>query len=233
MRRLPVASFTWLLLAGVLAACAPVRIELDPRVRDRLPAAAVLHVVAYPADAPSLLTSGAAATGMVFGPIGGAVVGARAATVGKELMAKHNVVEDLSLQLASALTDELKGALPNLQRAASAPPRDDVDDLRRAGLLPYVLDVRSRGNIIYYPGSWGRYRLVYQGRARLVDTEGGRVAWQGVCEHKGPEDADQSPTLGELEAADGVAYRRMLGDATAFCATELLKQFRGEAPSGS
>jgi hypothetical protein len=222
-----------LLLAGVLAACAPARIELDPRVRDVVPAASVVHLVAYPADAPSLLTSTAAMTGGAFGPIGGAVVGARAATVGRDLMAKHKVVDDLSSQLASALSDQLKATLPNLKRATAAPVGDALEDLRRSGLRPYVLDVRSHGRIIYYPGSWSRYRLIYDGRARLVDTENGRVVWLGACEHKGPEEADISPTLDQLEAEDGVAYRRMLGDATAACATDLIKQYRGEAPPAS
>ena len=40
MRRLPVVSVMWLLLAGVVAACAPARIELDPRV-VRLPGLAM------------------------------------------------------------------------------------------------------------------------------------------------------------------------------------------------
>jgi hypothetical protein len=223
----------WLLVAGVLAACAPARIELDPRVRDVVPAASVVHVVVYPADPPSLLTATAAATGGAFGVIGGAIVGARAASVGKDLMAKHKVVDDLSSQLANALGDQLKDTLPNLKRATTVPAGDAVEDLRRAGLRPYVLDVRSRGRIIYYPGSWSRYRLIYDSRARLVDTDNGRVVWLGACEHKGPEDADSSPTLDQLEAEDGVAYRRMLADATAVCATELLKQYRGEAPPAS
>ena len=233
MRRLPVVSLMWLLLAGVVAGCASARIELDPRVRERLPSASVVHVVAYHVEAPPLTTAKAVATGSLFGAVGGAVVGTRAATVGKELMAKHKVTENLSSQLASALSDQLKGTLPNLRRAPAAPASEEVEDLRRVGLRPYVLDVRGSGSIMYYGSNWARYRLLYAGRARLVDTENGRVVWQGVCDHKGPDDPAQSPTLDELEAADGVAYRRMLGNATAACTTDLLKQFRGEAPSTS
>jgi hypothetical protein len=96
-----------------------------------------------------------------------------------------------------------------------------------------VLDVRASGSIMYDGSNWARYRLLYASRARLIDTGNGRIAWQGVCDHRGPDDTEKSPTLDDLEAADGVAYRRMLGDATAFCATELLRQFRGGAPSGS
>ena len=72
------------------------------------------------------MTAKAIGTGSLFGPIGGAVVGARAASVGKDLMAKHKVVDD---------------------------------------------------------------RLLYRGRARLIDTEQGRVAWQGACDHREPERA--------------------------------------------
>lgn len=233
MRRMPAASLMWLVLAGVLAGCASARIALDPRVRESLPAASVVHVVAYPTDAPPLMTAKAMAAGSLFGGIGGAVVGVRAASVGKDLMAKHKVVDDLSTQLASKLSDELGRTLPNLKRATSVPSGQEVEDLRRAGLRPYVVDVRGAGMIMYYLSNLARYRLVYSGRARLVDTENGRVVWQGVCDNKGPEDAAQGPTLDELEADDGVAYRRLLGDATAACATDLLKQFRGEAAAAS
>src|SRR4029079_11670883 len=103
---------------------------------------------------------------------GGAVVGARAASVGKDLMAKHKIVDDLSSQLASKLTDELNGTLPNLKRVtATPPPSQEVEDLRRAGLRPYVLDVVSAGSIIYYASNFARYRLLYRGRVRLIDTE--------------------------------------------------------------
>jgi len=137
-------------------------------------------------------------------------------------------VENLSVQLADRLVDELQGTLPNLKRASQAPAGQEVDDLKRTSLRPLVLDVRGAGTIIYYASNFARYRLRYAGRARLVDTEAGRVLWQGTCDFRGTDDPAQSPTLGELEAADGGAYRRLITDATALCATELLKQFRGE-----
>jgi hypothetical protein len=219
--------FAWLLVAVVVTACAPARIDLDPHVRDRLPSAPVVHLVAYPADGPGLMTAKAIGTGALFGPFGGAVVGARAATIGKELRIRQGA-EDLSVQLATRLGEELKATLPNLKRAAEAPAGDEVDALKKAGLLPLVLDVRSAGNIIYYGSNWARYRLVYAARVRLVDTQQERVLWQGVCTLKGAEDPAQAPTLDDLEATDGVAYRRLLGEATSGCATEILKQFRGD-----
>jgi len=173
------------------------------------------------------MSAAAIGVGSLFGPVGGAVAAARAATVGKELMARHNV-ENLSVQLADRLVDELQGTLPNLKRASQAPAGQEVDDLKRTSLRPLVLDVRGAGTIIYYASNFARYRLRYAGRARLVDTEAGRVLWQGTCDFRGTDDPAQSPTLGELEAADGGAYRRLITDATALCATELLKQFRGE-----
>jgi hypothetical protein len=45
----------------------------------------------------------------------------------------------------------------------------------------------------------------------------------------GADDPAQSPTLDDLEAADGVAYRRLIAEATSTRATELMKQFRGDA----
>lgn len=131
------------------------------------------------------------------------MVGARAATVGKELMSRHNV-EDLSVQLANTFSDELKSTLPSLRRATELPGGQDVDDLKKTGLRPFVLDVRSDGTILYYVSNWARYRLLYNARARLVDTEQGRLLWQGTCRVKGADDPARSPTLDDLEAADGV-----------------------------
>src|SRR5712691_1036472 len=92
----------WLLVAVAVAACAPARIGLDPGARARLPSASVVHVVVYPTDPPPLMSATAIGVGSLFGPVGGAVAAARAATVGKELMARHNV-ENLSVQLADRL----------------------------------------------------------------------------------------------------------------------------------
>lgn len=221
-------TFAWLLLAVVATACAPTRIELDPRVRAQLPAASVVHVVAYPTDPPPLMTAAVIGTSALFGPVGGGMAAIRASAVGKELMARHKV-DSLSLQLANALTDELKGALPNLERATEAQAGQEMNDPKKTDLRPVVLDVRAGGTIMYYALNFARYRLLYSSHARLVDAEHGRVLWQGVCELKGPEDPAQSPTLPEIEAADGLAYRRLITDATAQCAAELLKQFRGPA----
>jgi hypothetical protein len=71
--------------------------------------------------------------------------------------------------------------------------------------------------------------LLYKARIRLLDTEAGTVLWQGVCELNGADDPAQSPTLDEIEAADGVVYRRMIDEATAACVKELRRQYRGEA----
>jgi hypothetical protein len=222
-----VTRLVWLLLAGVVAACAPARIDLDARVRERLPAASAVHLVAYPTDAPPLTTAKAIGAGSLFGPSEGAGVGARAAALGQELMTKHNI-EDLSLQLANKLSHELRATLPNLQRTDASPASEEVADLKKAGLRPFVLDVRSSGSIMYYASNFARYRLLYRARARLVDTEQGRVMWQGVCALDGADDPAQGPTLDDIEAPDGGAYRRLLTDATSACATNLLKQFRGE-----
>jgi len=218
-----------LLLVGAVAACAPARIDLDPRVREQLPSASVVHVVVFPADPPPLMTAKAIGTGSLFGPIGGAVVGARAAAVGSELAAKHDV-EDLSTQLANALGGELKATLPNLERVSELPAGWGDDNLRHPSLRPFALDIRAGGGIIYYASNWARYRLTYSARVRLVDTWQGRVLWQGVCKLKGADDPAEGPTLEELEADDGVAYRRLMTEATSACTAELMKQFRGEAP---
>ena len=175
------------------------------------------------------MTAAAVGTGSLFGAIGGAVVAARAAELGKELMARHQV-EALSLQLANALTDELKATLPNLQRVTAAPAGQEVEDLKKAGLFPFVLDVRAAGTLMYYASNFARYRLLYAARARLVDTEQGRVLWQGVCDLRGADDPAQSPTLAEVAAPDGGTYRRLITDATSQCPRSC-SAYRGQAPN--
>lgn len=229
MRRTIGMGAVLLLLALITTACAPARMALDPGVRQQLPSASAVHVVVYPAEPPPLMTAKALAAGSLFGAVGGAVVGARAAVIGKELMAKHNV-EDLSAQLASQLDSELKATLPNLTRSDGAPAGREVEDLKKMGLRPFVLDVGTGGTIMYYGSNFARYRLIYHALVRLVDTERGRVLWQGVCRLTGADDASTAPTLDEIEADDGVAYRRLITEATTTCAADLLKQFRGEAP---
>ena len=228
MRYPSVRGVALVLIAGVLTGCAAARIDLDPQLREQLPRASVVHLVVYPSEAPALMTAKALGTGALFGPIGGAVVGARAASIGKDLMERYKV-ESLSTQLAKKLSADLKDSLPSLKSVPEVPAGDDVAELKKIG-RPFVLDVRSGGNIIYYPSNFARYRLMYFSRVRLVDTEQGRVVWQGVCNLKGAEDPAQSPTLDELEADDGVAYRRLISEATSACAADLKKQFHGAAP---
>jgi hypothetical protein len=95
---------------------------------------------------------------------------------------------------------------------------------------PTGFDVRAGGTLVYYASNFARYRLLYAARARLVDTEPGRVVWQSVCDFRGADDPAQSPPPAEVEAADRVTYRRLIVDATSQCAAELLKQYRGQAP---
>jgi len=125
-----------------VTACVPARIDLDPRVREQLSSAPVVHLVVCPAEAPPLMTAKAIAAGSLFGPIGGAVAGARAAALGKELMAK-NQVEDLSAQLATTVGERLRPRPPNLKAAAASPAGQEMDDLKRAGLRPWVLDIHG------------------------------------------------------------------------------------------
>jgi ABC-type amino acid transport substrate-binding protein len=223
-----VGGLVVLLLSSVVAACAPARIGLEPSLRERLTAAPVVHLVAYATDPPPLTTAKAVGAGSLFGAFGGLVAAAHAAETGKGLMAR-NKVDGLSLLLAKAMADELTDLLPNLRAASEPATGREVEDLRKAGLRPLALDVLSNGHIMYYGSNWARYRLLYNARARVLDTEAGTVLWQGVCDFRGPDDPAQSPTLDEIEAADGVAYRRMIEEATAACVKDLRRQYRGEA----
>jgi hypothetical protein len=225
----------WLVLAIVPAACAPAGIELDPDVRDRLPGAPVVHVVAYPADAPLLQTPEMVLAGPLWGAEGshGRLQRRRLRRQARrdaQLMAA-NKVEELSAQLADRLAAELGGMLANLKRADSSPACEGIEELKKAGLSPFVLDVRSRGMFTSYLVDSTRYRLLYKARARLVATEHGQVLWQGVCDLKGAEDPAYGPTLDQLRAEDGRVYRRQITEATAACATELVRQFLGQSRS--
>jgi len=226
MRR-ALRALTSLLLIAFGSGCAstPDPTAMDPALRNRLPSVVPIHVIAYPSEPPPLTTWTAATTGGLFGGLGGVIVMARAAKIGQELMEKHHV-QPLSALLAAALIEELKPTLPGLQRAMVTPASDDPDVLKATGLRPLILDVESAGDITFYESNRHRYRLMYTGRVRLVDTEQGRVLWRCKCKLKGTEFLTPAPTLDALEADDGVAYRRLVNDTTIGCVREIVRQYR-------
>lgn len=215
------------LIALVLLTGCAARVPLDASGRRQMLDGSV-HAVSYPAPAFSVITAGRMAMAGLFGPVAGVVVGLQAESEGKERTARLGI-PDPSAQVRDALVRRLTGAgmLRNVELAARAPSDDGIDDLRAAGLRPLVLDSKTVGwSLMYYGTSWGRYRVVYVGRARLLDVDAGKTLWQGRCEIKGPDDPAASPTLEEFRQPDGRVLREKIEEAVTACVEELVDQLR-------
>lgn len=214
------------LMLAVLAGCAT-RVSLDASGRRQLLDGTV-HAVSYESPSFSVVTAGRMATAGLLGPIAGVVVGIQAQNEGKEAVARL-AMPDPAAQIRDRLTQRLAadGSLRDVRRAASSPRDDGFDDLRSAGLRPLVLDVKTIGwNLLYYGSNWGRYRVVYVGRARFLNVDAGSTLWEARCESKGPEDPAASPTLDEFRQPDGRVLREKIEAAISACVDELLAQLR-------
>lgn len=90
-----------------------------------------------------------------------------------------------------------------------------VDDSR------LLLDVQSLGwRFVHFPTSFGKYRVGYGVRMRLVDTSTSEVLAEAQCGHATPEKAEDAPTHDELVANNAAILKQKLEEAARYCASE-------------
>lgn len=169
------------------------------------------------------MTASKAALG-AFGIIG-AAAGAAAMTSSGEKIVKENGVQDpadqISRELAQALASSrgVKVATSTGSKVTS----DKVKDV--AAAYPgsdYILDVRTfNWASVYFPTSWGHYRVVYHVRMRLIETKTGRIVAEGF-HSRIPEKTSTSPTLDQLLANRAALLKNELQLAT----TESIAHFK-------
>lgn len=159
-----------------------------------------------------------------FGMIGAAVT----ISEGNKLIKEHGV-EDPAVYIGRTLAADLQGRYNTRLSPKGAPiASDEVSDLvKNAPGTDLVLDVRTiNWSFVYFPTSWGKYRVIYSARMRLVDAKSGRVLAEGGC-HRVPEHTDQAPTYDELVANSAARLKQELRTAADFCINEFKSKTLG------
>jgi hypothetical protein len=141
----------------------------------------------------SAFTPGKAAFGLI---------GAAAMIEAGNRIVRANNVEDPARVMARTLVAELGERhgvtlAPETVRIGS----DDVPAIAKSyPKADLLLDVRTiNWNYAYYPTAWGRYRVMYSARVRLIDIKRATVLAEGACSRV-PDDAAKAPTEEELLA---------------------------------
>lgn len=72
-----------------------------------------------------------------------------------------------------------------------------IDAYSGVGLL---LDVQTvNWSFVYFPTKWGKYRVIYSAKLRLMDSDTGKLLAEGFCQRT-PEYNENAPTKSELLA---------------------------------
>jgi hypothetical protein len=152
-----------------------------------------------------------------FGMIGAAVT----ISEGNKLIRQHGI-EDPALYIGKALAVELQDRYSARLSPKGAPTAsDEVDEVvKSANGADLVLDVRTLNwSFMYFPTSWGRYRVIYSARLRLVDVKDGKVLAEGGCARV-PDEADSAPSYDELMANSAARLKQELRIAAEHCISE-------------
>lgn len=152
-----------------------------------------------------------------FGMIGAAVT----ISEGNKLVKEHGI-EDPALYIGKSLAADLHGRYSTRLSLKGAPvASDEVGDLvKNANGSALLLDVRTiNWSFVYFPTSWGKYRVIYSARLRLVDAKSGKVLAEGSCARV-PDQTDNAPSYDELIANSAARLKQELRTAADFCIGE-------------
>ena len=204
------------LLVGVAAAsagCVSVQqIPMDAASVDAIKGKEVMLAERARPDFAAMTPTKAA-----FGAIGAAAM----VSEGNEIVKTHRI-EDPAVYIGERLASAL-GTRYSIRRSPKGAPvaSDEAADLAKsAAASDLALDVRTiNWSLAYYPTSWGRYRVIYSARLRLVDTRTGKVLAEGGCARV-PDDASTAPSYDELLANNAERLKKELQSAAEFCANE-------------
>ena len=151
------------------------------------------------------------------------LLGAAAAVANGNSMINENAVDDpartIQLLLSNRLVERHGAKLgsPLLIKDESA----ELLARQAKERADYVLDVQTLGwNSMYYPISWGRYKVMYSAMARIIDTRDSRVIAQGSCFYD-PEKDDSAPTWDELVDNKAKRLKEILARYSQQCADSL------------
>lgn len=153
-----------------------------------------------------------------------ALLGAMAAiSDGNSMVAKYNIDDP-----ADAISRELMGALKETHgmrpaEDAMSISTDDAGQIAAAaqGKAAYVVDVQTiNWSFLYYPMSWGRYRVIYTARVRLINAGSKTVVAEGFCKRM-PDDEAHAPSYDDLVNDNAAGLKKELAIATQECITAM------------
>lgn len=91
-----------------------------------------------------------------------------------------------------------------------------------------VLDFTGTYQVIYYLSSMSSYHMYFNGRARLVRVDDGKIMWVGNC-RTDVEDPDNKPSIDELRANQAARLKQWLDRGATECTRQLTDQFFGRS----
>jgi len=153
-----------------------------------------------------------------------AVIGAIAAIkAGNEIIATNNV-PDPADAIGETLLESLQVAFMTQNEETPYTVTDDsIPAIAQVakGRSRYVLDVQTiNWSLGYFPTDWTHYRVLYVGRARLIDIESGSIVAEGFCRHA-PETNEGAPTYDRLLSNRAALLKKTLASIAQTCSKTL------------
>lgn len=205
-------SFLYLLgLLLLLSGCATAPIPLAPQSEASLKGKQIKLVEHKNEELVfSTLTPGGAA----FGMIGAAISDAN----GKEAIAKFGLL-DPAAEIAQGLAQSLATRYSaRIVADRLAPGGLSLEDLaRKQSADTLLLDVGpSSTTVVYYPTSWGKYRVMYGLPVKLLEGKSAKVLAQGACSYV-PDDLPHAPSYDELFGGQGEILKAHIKTGQIIC----------------
>lgn len=180
-----------------------------------------LIVVTHEKPSFSAMTANKVAMGSLFGAVGGAIAGASMASAGDEIVAS-NGIEDPAKAISGRLANHYAARLQpaSIQHIGGPAPEQPTELAAFVGGKGVVADVKTLGWMFgYFPSSWGKYRVMYNARVRLIDASSGKVIGQVPCNFTSDEDSDLAPDYDQLLYNGAALLKSKLGTAALHCSS--------------
>jgi hypothetical protein len=167
----------------------------------------------------------------VFGLIGAVAI----ISEGNKIVKESDVPDpanSIAVGLAKALGEKYGTKFSGNTVLITTDEAERIADASKAS-AKFVLDVATTyWGFVYFPTSWGRYRVIYMARTRLIDTEAKKVVAEGFCKRI-PESDANAPTYDELVANSAARLKSELSLAAEECINSLRKEMLGETDTAA
>ena len=215
------------LAAAALSSCVSVKnVPLTSADAARLKGASVA-VTKREVPSFAAMTASKAALG-AFGVVGGVAGAAAMVNAGNEII-RSNGVQDPADRMGNSLASALASARGG-KVATTGGKTSENDPKAVAASYPgsdFVLDVRTiNWSSVYFPTSWGHYRVIYSAQLRLIETKTGKVVAEGF-HARVPEKTADSPTQDQLLANGAALLKQEIQKGAAECEAHFRKTILG------